>query len=51
MKPLFLEKVNLQAKISLVEEKNALSDPEISSEVEQVISHARKSAATFNSFL
>ena len=49
MKPLFLEKVNLQARISLVEEKNALSD--ISSEVEQVISDARKTAATFNSFL
>ena len=38
IKLLFSEKVNLQTKILLVEKGNDLSDPEISSEVEKVIS-------------
>ena len=35
------EKVNWQTKIALVEKGNALSDPEISSEVEKVILYDR----------
>ena len=50
LKPLFSEKVNLQQKILLVEKGNALSDFEISSEVEKVISDDREIAATFNNF-
>ena len=42
----FLEKVN--SKIKLVEERNALSDPDISSEVEKVISGNSEIAETFN---
>ena len=44
----FLEKVN--SKIKLVEELNALSDPDISSEVEKVISGNSEIAETFNRF-
>ena len=44
----FLEKVN--SKIKLVEERNALSDPDISSEVEKVISGNSEIAETFNRF-
>ena len=49
-KPLFSEKVNLQTKILLVEKGNDLSDPEISSEVEKVISEDMDIAETFNEF-
>ena len=48
VKPLFSEKVNLQTKILLVEKGNDLSDPEISSEVEKVISEDMEIAETFN---
>ena len=44
----FSEKVNLQTKILLVEKGNDLSDPEISSEVEKVISEDMEIAETFN---
>ena len=47
---LFSEKVNLQAKILLVERGNPLSDPEISSENEKVISDDSEHAETFNIF-
>ena len=47
---LFSEKVNLQAKILLVERGNPLSDPEISSENEKVISDDSEDAETFNNF-
>ena len=50
IKPLFSEKVNLQTKILLVEKGNDLSDPEISSEVEKVISEDMEIAETFNEF-
>ena len=50
-KTFFSEKVNLQTKITLVEKENALSDPEMSSEVEKVISDDRRIAETFNDFL
>ena len=50
VKPLFSEKVNLQTKILLVEKGNDLSDPEISSEVEKVISEDMEIAETFNEF-
>ena len=50
VKPLFSEKVNLQTKILLVEKGNDLSDPEISSEVEKVISEDKEIAETFNEF-
>ena len=50
VKPLFSEKVNLQTKILLVEKGNDLSDPEISSEVEKVVSDDIKIAKTFNEF-
>ena len=48
VKPLFSEKVNLQTKILLAEKGNDLSDPEISSEVEKVISEDMEIAETFN---
>ena len=47
---LFSEKVNLQAKILLVERGNPLSDPEISSENEKVISDDSEDGETFNNF-
>ena len=50
VKPLFSEKVNLQTKILLVEKGNNLNDPEISSEVEKVISDDMEIAETFNEF-
>ena len=50
IKPLSSEKVNLQTKILLVEKGNDLSDPEISSEVEKVISEDMEIAETFNEF-
>ena len=50
IKPLFSEKVNLQTKILLVEKGNNLNDPEISSEVEKVISDDMEVAETFNEF-
>ena len=50
VKPLFSEKVNLQTKILLVEKENDLSDPEISSEVERVISEDMEIVETFNEF-
>ena len=50
VKPLLSEKVNLQTKILLVEKGNDLSDPEISSEVEKVISEDKEIAETFNEF-
>ena len=50
VKPLFSEKVNLQTKILLVEKGNDLNDPEISSEVENVISEDMEIAETFNEF-
>ena len=49
-KPLFSEKVKLRTNISLVEKGNDLSDPEISSEVEKVISDEIEIAETFNEF-
>ena len=48
VKPLFSGKVNSQRKILLVEKANDLSDPEISSEVEKVISNDMAIAETFN---
>ena len=51
VKPLFSEKVNLQTKILIVEKGNDLSDPEISSEVENVISEDMEIAETFTNFL
>ena len=50
VKPLFSEKVNLQIKILLVEKENDLNDPEISSEVEKVISEDMEIAEKFNEF-
>ena len=50
VKPLFSEKINLRTKILLVEKGNYLSDPEISSEVEKVISEDMEIAETFNEF-
>ena len=50
MKPLFSEKVNLQTNILLVEKGNDLSYPEISSEIEKVISEDMEIAETFNEF-
>ena len=50
VKPLFSGKVNSQTKILLVEKANDLSDPEISSEVEKVISNDMAIAGTFNEF-
>ena len=47
---LFSEKVNLPPKILLVERGNPLSDPEISSENEKVISDDSEDAETFNNF-
>ena len=44
------EKVNLQTKLLLVEKGNYLSDPEISSEIEKVISEDMEIAETFNEF-
>ena len=51
VKPLFSEKVNLQTKILLVEKGNDLSDPEISSEVEKVISEEMKLLKLLTNFL
>ena len=48
---LFLRKVNLQTKLLLVGKKNDLSDLEISSEVEKVISEEMEIAEAFNLFL
>ena len=48
VKPLFSEEVNLQTKILLVEKGNDLSDPEISSEFENVISDDMEIVQTFN---
>ena len=42
------EKVNLQTRLLLVEKGNDLSDPEISSEIEKVISEDMEIAETFN---
>ena len=50
VKPLFSEKINLQTNILLVEKGNDLNDPEISSEVEKVISEDIEIAETFNDF-
>ena len=50
VKHLFSEKVNLKTKILLVEKENDLSDPEISSEVERVISEDMEIVETFNEF-
>ena len=50
VKSLFTEKVNLQTNILLVEKGNDLSGPEISSEVEKVISEDMEIAETFNEF-
>ena len=50
VKPLFSGKVNLQTKSLLVEKGNNLSDPEISSEVEKMISEDMEIAETFNEF-
>ena len=50
VKPLFSQKVNLQTKILLVEKGNDLSDSEISSKVEKVISEDMEIAKTFNDF-
>ena len=50
IKPLFSEKVNLQTKILLVEKGNDLNDPEISSEVQIVISEDMEIVETFNEF-
>ena len=50
VKPRLSEKVNLQTKILLLEKGNDLSDPEISSEVEKVISEDMEIAETFNEF-
>ena len=52
VKPLFSEKVNLQTKIlkNGMEKGNDLSDPEIFSEVEKVISEDMEIAETFNDF-
>ena len=50
VKPLFSEKANLQRKILLVEKGNDLSDPEISSEVEKVMSEDKEVAETFKEF-
>ena len=49
VEPPFSEKVNLQTKILLVEKGDDLSDPEISSEVEKVISDM-EIAETFNEY-
>ena len=46
----FSKKVNLQTKTLLVEKANDLNDPEISSEVEKVISEDMEIAETFNEF-
>ena len=51
MEPLFSEKVDLKTKILLVEKGNDLRVPEISLEVEKVISDDREIAETFNKFL
>ena len=51
VKPLFSEKVDLKTKILLAEKGNDLRDPEISLEVEKVISDDREIAETFNKFL
>ena len=50
VKPLFSEKENLKTKILLVEKGNDSSDPEISSEVEEVISEDMEIVETFNEF-
>ena len=50
LKPLYSEKLNLQTKNLLVEKANDLSDPEISSEVEKVISNDMAIAEKFNEF-
>ena len=50
LKLLFSEKVNLQTKSFLVEKGNDLSNPEISSEVEKVLSEDMEIAETFNEF-
>ena len=50
VKPPFSEKINLQTKTLLVEKGNALSDPEISSEVEKLISDNKEIVETFNEF-
>ena len=50
MKPLFSENAFLQTKITLAKKGNALSDPEISSEFEKVISDDRGIAETFSDF-
>ena len=47
---LFLEKINLQTKLLLVEKKNDLSDLEISSEVEKVISEEMEIAEALTFF-
>ena len=50
VKPYFSEKVNLQIKILLVEKGNDVSDPEIFSEVEKVISKDMDIAEKFTKF-
>ena len=50
MKLLFSKKVHLQTKYSLLKKMNALSDREISSGVEKVISYDKEIAETFNDF-
>ena len=50
MKSIFSEKVDLQTKITLVEKRDVLGDPEISSEVEKVISDDSGIDETFNYF-
>ena len=44
------EKINLQTKILLLEKGNDLNDPEISSEVEKVVSDDMETAETFKEF-
>ena len=50
VKPLILEKVNLRTKILLLEKENDLSDSEISSKVEKVISDGSEIPETFKEF-
>ena len=51
VKTLVSEKKNFKTKITLVERGNVLSDTEIASEVEKVISDDREINETFNDFL
>ena len=50
VKTLVSEKKNFKTKVTLVERGNVLSDTEIASEVEKVISDHREIAETFNDF-